>query len=309
MNFLTIEGVSKRYHATQAVDNVSFEVDRNQAFALVGPDGAGKTTLMRALCNLLEVDGGRAWLDGIDLFADFEKAKPILGYMPQQFSLYPDLSLEENMTFYAGLHGLTGARYRRRRDQLYDFSNLEPFARRRVGALSGGMKQKLALSCALIHGPKMLILDEPTTGVDPLSRRQFWELLEQLRNEGVSILASTPYMDEVVRTDRAGFMFAGCLLARGTPGELTRLFEGSVYEVPVDASSQLVDRLSAIEGVSAGRFGAALHVYLGPGAALDQVANRLSEAGLRVDDLKQIEPDLEDVFIQQLARGQGGRDE
>ncbi len=307
MSYLQIENISKRYGDTQAVAEVSFTVNQEEAVALVGPDGAGKTTLMRALCNLIAVDGGMATLDDISLFAEFERAKPIIGYMPQQFSLYPDLSIEENMTFYAGLHGITGSRYRERRDQLYEFSNLQPFARRRAGALSGGMKQKLALSCALIHGPKMLILDEPTTGVDPLSRRQFWEMLEELKREGVSILASTPYMDEVARTDRACFMFGGRKLAEGTPQELTGLFEGTVYAADTDPTPQLVSGVSAIEGVSAGRFGAALHVYLDQGLDLDAVADKLQDAGLEADNFKSIEPDLEDVFIQQLNKRQGDR--
>jgi ABC-type multidrug transport system ATPase subunit len=308
MSFLEIDSVSKQYDDTRAVSEVSFHVGREEAFALVGPDGAGKTTLMRALCNLIAVDGGSALLDGIDLFKEFDRAKPVVGYMPQQFSLYPDLSIEENMTFYAGLHGITGRKYRERRDQLYEFSNLEPFADRRAGALSGGMKQKLALSCALIHGPRMLILDEPTTGVDPLSRRQFWEMLGQLKEDGVSILASTPYMDEVERTDRACFMFGGRKLAEGTPQELTRLFEGSVYAAEIDPTPQLVNRVAAIEGISAGRFGASLHVYLDEELDLDQVADKLSDVGLGIDQLKAIEPDLEDVFIQQLTKQQESPD-
>ncbi|MCX6835418.1 MAG: ABC transporter ATP-binding protein, partial [candidate division Zixibacteria bacterium] len=220
MSFLAADNLVKKYGSLVALDRFTLEVERGTIFALVGPDGAGKTTMIRILCRLLDPDSGSVTIDGRDIARGFEQVKPLLGYMPQQFSLYPDLSIEENLTFYAGLYGITGARYREKRDGLYEFSNLGPFAGRRAGALSGGMKQKLALSCALIHDPRLLILDEPTTGVDPLSRRQFWETLLQLKADGVTILVSTPYMDEVARCDRAVFILGGRKLAEDSPAGL-----------------------------------------------------------------------------------------
>ena len=301
MPFIEVQNLAKAYGKIQAVKDFSFEVSRGEIYALVGPDGAGKTTVMRTLCNLLTADAGEASIDGVNLFTDFDRVKPLLGYMPQQFSLYPDLSVEENLTFYAGLHGITGAAYRERRDYLYTFNNLQNFSRRRAGALSGGMKQKLALSSALMHNPKVLILDEPTTGVDPLSRRQFWEILAQLRSEGVSMVVSTPYMDEVARTDRACFIFAGTKLAEGKPSELTRLFEGSVYFLDIEPEVALVKRLNAVDHVQARRFGAALHLYLDKGWPLDRVSESLRGAGVDPGVLVPVEPNLEDCFIQLLG--------
>ena len=208
MSFIRIKNVTKTYGEVGALDDFSVEIDRGEIFALVGPDGAGKTSLMRILCNLLIPDAGEIRMGEVDLLNDFKRVKGQFGYMPQVFSLYPDLSVKENLTFYGGIYGLTGARFRDKCEELYRFSNLKQFASRRAGNLSGGMKQKLALSCALIHNPQVLVLDEPTTGVDPLSRRQFWEILAEFRRRGVTVFVSTPYMDEVARADRACFIRA-----------------------------------------------------------------------------------------------------
>jgi ABC-2 type transport system ATP-binding protein len=298
MSFLVADRLTKSYDDNRALVDFSLEIPSGGLFALVGPDGAGKTTMIRILCRLLDADSGSVTIDGRDLQRSYEDIKPILGYMPQQFSLYPDLSVEENLKFYAGLFGIYGATYRTKRDRLYEFSNLGPFASRRAEALSGGMKQKLALSCALIHEPRLLILDEPTTGVDPLSRRQFWEILLQLQSEGVTTLVSTPYMDEVARCDRAAFILAGKKLSEGTPSELASGFEGHIYYVDREPTSKLVARLNKVEGVRAARFGAGLHLYL---TAEDNVENHLddlAQVGVERSMISPIEADLEDRFIQ-----------
>jgi ABC-2 type transport system ATP-binding protein len=267
-------------------------------FALVGPDGAGKTSFIRVLCHLIDADSGMLFVDGHDAFANFEIIKPLLGYMPQQFSLYPDLSVEENLKFYGGIFGVTGSRFRAKRDALYEFSALGPFSTRRAGALSGGMKQKLALSCALIHEPKLLILDEPTTGVDPLSRRQFWEILLTLKKQGSTILVSTPYMDEVARADRACFMFGGHKLSQGTPVELASQFEGQIWFADIEPTSKVVTDLNAIAGVTARRFGAGMHIYLPADDKIERYADSFKPIGITPARLKAIPPELEDRFIQ-----------
>ncbi len=303
MATISVKNLSHAYGSVKAVSDFSFEVDKGISYALVGPDGAGKTTIIRALCNLLTPDAGEIQLGGIDVATDFDKVKKKLGYMPQTFSLYPDLSVEENLTFYGGIWGVTGARYVEKRNTLYEFSRLKPFADRRARDLSGGMKQKLALSCALIHDPELLILDEPTTGVDPLSRRQFWDILAEFKKQGVTIIVSTPYMDEVARTDRACFVFRGGKLAEGTPEELTRLYQGEIYYVDRLPTTPLLDKLNLIEHVVARRFGTGLHLYLDMGQHPGDIATEITQAGLGVDDLMSVTPDLEDSFIQ-LMQGQ-----
>lgn len=302
MAYLEIEHLAKAYGAVQAVRDFSFAVERGEIYALVGPDGAGKTTIMRAICSLITPDRGQIRLDGHDARAEFARLKADLGYMPQVFSLYPDLSVEENLIFYAGIYGVKGRDYEQRRDHLYRFSNLQPFADRRAAALSGGMKQKLALSCALMHDPKLLLLDEPTTGVDPLSRRQFWEILLELKKEGVAILVTTPYMDEVARADRGSFIFDGTRLAEGTPRELTALFHGEVFFVNVLADASLILRLDALPGIQARRFGAGLHLYLSRGDSIDRHFDALAALGIAGTQITKVEPDLEDSFIQQMER-------
>lgn len=301
MSFLVADNLTKKYDRVTALDGFSLAVEPAEVFALVGPDGAGKTTMIRILCRLLDADSGSVTIDGKDIVKSIDEIRPMLGYMPQVFSLYPDLSIEENMTFYAGLYGITGADYRRKRDKLYEFSNLGPFSKRRAQALSGGMKQKLALSCALIHDPRLLILDEPTTGVDPLSRRQFWEMLLELKTEGVTILVSTPYMDEVARCDRAAFIFDGHKLSEGTPRELAASFEGDIYYVDREPTSRLVSSLNELEGIAAARFGAGLHLYLKPGDRLDPHMETLRTLGISSEVISPTAPDLEDRFIQLMG--------
>jgi len=298
MSYLILDGLSKSYGRVPALREFSLSVERGDIFALVGPDGAGKTTALRIVCRLIDADSGGVWLDGHNLSERFDQLKSVLGYMPQTFSLYQDLSVEENLIFFGGLYGVTGEAYRTKRDYLYGFSNLGPFAKRRAGALSGGMKQKLALSCALMHDPELLILDEPTTGVDPLSRRQFWEVLLHLRSQGTTIVVSTPYMDEVARADHAAFMFGGRRLSIGAPADLAGQFEGHVFFLDREPSSQLVAQLNAIDGLSARRFGSALHLYIAKDQTPARFAGPLASLGVDISLLHTTPPSLEDRFIQ-----------
>lgn len=302
MALVEVTGLSKSYGDVRAVEDFSFQVNRGEIYALVGPDGAGKTTIIRTLCNLITPDSGSATIAGLDVVSQFERIKLMLGYMPQVFSLYPDLSVEENLSFYGGIYGITNKTYRDKVEYLYRFSNLKPFARRRAQALSGGMKQKLALSCALMHDPEVLILDEPTTGVDPLSRRQFWEILLELKQQGVTIIVSTPYMDEVARADRACFIFDGQKLAEGSPEQLPNMFRGNLYYLDRPPTAQILSSLNSIEGLNARQFGSGMHVFLSKGVRLDSFEARLSESGIPLSEFRAIKPDLEDCFIQLMEK-------
>jgi ABC-2 type transport system ATP-binding protein len=302
MNLIEVDNVSKSYGALKAVRDFSMTVSRGEIVALIGPDGAGKTSLFRAICGLITYDSGRISVAGCDVSKDFDKIKPILGYMPQSFSLYPDLSVEENLYFYAGLFGLRRTEYNEKKKRLYEFSGLGPFQDRRAGALSGGMKQKLALSCALVHDPEALILDEPTTGVDPLSRRQFWEILIDLRNKGSSILVSTPYMDEVALSSRGIFIFNGAKLAEGTPSSLATQFRGRVYRVRTEPTYERMKRLNDIDNISCRRFGSSIHLYTDENRTIEDYLGPLARIGVTSDMIESIEPELEDTFIQLMGK-------
>jgi ABC-2 type transport system ATP-binding protein len=256
---------------------------------------------MRILCNLIDPDSGSITVGDVDVTQRFHQVKSLLGYMPQTFSLYPDLSVRENLRFFGGIFGVTGRRFEDKCRQLYRFSNLEPFAGRRAQLLSGGMKQKLALSCALIHEPELLALDEPTTGVDPLSRQQFWDILLDLRDQGITVIASTPYMDEVAHADRACFLYNGRKLAEGSPQELVEKFHGQVFYYARRVEPDAIDALNRIEGLAVQRFGGSLHLYVAGDFTTTKFADVLRKFGVAVDDLQHIEPDLEDCFIQMMG--------
>jgi len=302
MSFVEVDILAKVYGGIKAVDDFSFAVNKGEIYALVGPDGAGKTTTIRSLCNLITPDRGTITINGLNVSQDFNRIKLTLGYMPQIFSLYPDLTVEENLRFYAGIYGVTGKNFLDKTEHLYRFSNLKPFADRRAQNLSGGMKQKLALSCALMHDPELLVLDEPTTGVDPLSRRQFWEILLELKNQGVTIIVSTPYMDEVARADRACFLFDGIKLAEDYTDKLPALFEGKIYFSDSVPSPKTINALNAVTGLRANRFGSGLHIYLEADDNLDNYHQQLSQIGIDLTRLKAINPDLEDCFIQFMEK-------
>ena len=239
---IIVEGVSKHYGSQEALCEVSLEVERGEIFGLIGPDGAGKTSLFRILATLLLPDTGKAMLDGYDVVKDMRSIRRRVGYMPGKFSLYQDLSVEENITFFARLFGTTV-------QAAYDdikaiYSQIEPFAKRKAGALSGGMKQKLALSCALVHKPSVLLLDEPTTGVDPVSRKEFWDMLAQLKQRGMTIVVATPYLDEVRRCDRIAFLHQGRMMGIGSPEEILSQFSDVFCPSMPQHAEKMVDKLS-----------------------------------------------------------------
>src|SRR5690349_14369573 len=236
MGAVTIEHLTKRFESTVALDDVTLEIAPGELFGFIGPDGAGKTTLFRILVTLMLPDSGRATVLGCDVTTELWTLRRRVGYMPGRFSLYPDLSVEENLHFFADVFGATVEAQKDLIAPIYD--QLAPFATRRAGALSGGMKQKLALCCALVHRPDILFLDEPTTGVDAVSRREFWELLGTLKATGLTIIVSTPYMDEATRCDRIALMQQGRILAIDTPEQITRSFDRALFAVRADRRYQ-----------------------------------------------------------------------
>jgi ABC-2 type transport system ATP-binding protein len=242
---ISVQHISKSFKKVTAVNDVSFEVKEGELFGLIGPDGAGKTTIFRMLTTLLFADKGTATVAGFDVVDDYKEIRNNVGYMPGKFSLYQDLTVEENLDFFATIFGTT---IEENYDLIKDiYVQIEPFKKRRAGALSGGMKQKLALSCALIHKPKVLFLDEPTTGVDPVSRKEFWEMLKRLQQKGITILVSTPYMDEAELCDRIALIQHGKILQIDTPQEIIKHYPKKIYDVRTDNMYRLIESLKSFE--------------------------------------------------------------
>lgn len=297
-DLITVREFSKSYDGTPAVRDLDFSVRRGELFGLIGPDGAGKTTTMRTLVTLLQPDAGTLTVDGKDVRRDTRAIRSVTGYMPQRFSLYPDLSVEQNLRFFGDLFSVPKAELGERLDRLYRFSRLRPFASRLAGRLSGGMKQKLALSCTLIHNPVLLVLDEPTTGVDPVSRTEFWDILRELRAQGVTIIVSTPYMDEAMYCDRIVIMHEGRSLAQGSPQDLIGRMRLPMYAL---RDADLVMRFAAIENVpgvvSVQTFGDSLHITSSAETDAEALTRAIGEVTGRPVLLEPIAPSLEDVFI------------
>ncbi len=300
---IAVQGLSCRFGEIRAVDDVNFEVKSGELFGLVGPDGAGKTTLLRMLAGVLKPDGGDARLNDVSVARNPEGVKHEIAYMPQRFGLYADLTVMENLDFYADLYGVPRRERHERRERLFHFSNLGPFKDRLAGALSGGMKQKLALSCALIHMPKILLLDEPTFGVDPISRRDLWLIVHEMVEEGVTAAVSTAYMDEAERFDRVALLHQGKVLALDAPAALQRLLGGEVLVIEVESPRKARDLLSGNPLVKrAALFGDKLHVTVSSApAATEAIRKALHAAGLRVHRIQQVDASLEDVFIQRMT--------
>lgn len=301
------QGLTRRFDDLVAVDELEFDVHRGELFGLVGPDGAGKTTTLRMLAGVLRPTAGDATLDGVSVVRDPEGVKSRIAYMSQRFGLYSDLTVMENLTFYADLYRVPKAERAARLERLFRFSNLAPFKSRLAGALSGGMKQKLGLSCALIHEPKILLLDEPTFGVDPISRRDLWLIVHEMVARGVTAIVSTAYMDEAERFDRLALLHEGRVLAVETPEALQRSFQGELLAVAVDrvrdarpvALSDPAVRRAAV-------FGDRLHVTVGS-ASRDgpELTARLRDAGFAVRSADPIDPSLEDVFMDRIGQAAG----
>jgi ABC-2 type transport system ATP-binding protein len=307
MDAIRIEALTKSFDDRKAVDGLTLSVAEGEIFGLVGPDGAGKTTTMRLLTAILEPTSGDAWVAGRHIVKEAEGIKEDIGYMSQRFGLYPDLTVMENIDFYADIYSVARRGREERIDRLLAFSNLTPFKKRLAGNLSGGMKQKLGLVCALIHTPKVLFLDEPTNGVDPVSRRDFWRILYQLLREKVTIFISTAYLDEAERANRIGLLHRGKLLAVGTPDEVKRLMRGTILEIrAAEPRRATVVLRASLPGVAVGLFGDRVHIVTGdPGATARQAEDVLAAAGLKTEEVRPIEPGLEDVFISVLGTPQG----
>ena len=286
-----------------AVAGLDLDVQPGEIFGLVGPDGAGKTTTMRMLTGILPPSGGSAEVAGCDVARDSEKLKDQIGYMSQRFGLYPDLSVAENIAFYADIYGVPRRELAARTERLLGFSNLTPFKHRLAGNLSGGMKQKLGLACALIHTPRVLFLDEPTNGVDPVSRRDFWRILYQLVRDGVTLFVSTAYLDEAERCNRLALLHEGRLLGLGTPDEVKRLMPGALLEIRTSAPRRTATLLRQhLHGATVGLFGDRVHVATREPAAVESDTRRhVADAGFELFSIKPIEPSLEDVFISVIA--------
>lgn len=307
MEAIRTESLTKSFGGLTAVDTLTLSVAEGEIFGLVGPDGAGKTTTMRLLAAIMEPTSGDAWVAGHHTAREARQVSNDIGYMSQRFGLYPDLTVAENMAFYADIYGVPREGREGKVERLLAFSNLTPFRKRLAGNLSGGMKQKLGLACALIHTPKALFLDEPTNGVDPLSRRDFWRILYQLLQERVTIFVSTAYLDEAERANRIALIHRGKLIAVGPPGEVKKLMRGSILEIRASDPRRAAAVLRRQPGLpSVGLFGDRVHVVtLEPEQAKLQSEEALIREGLSISSLGVIEPSLEDVFVSVLGREKG----
>ena len=330
MSIIRAQGLRRQFGGLIAVDGLDLEVAQGEIFGLVGPDGAGKTTTMRMLTGILPPTAGSAEVAGCDVTRQTESLKEHIGYMSQRFGLYPDLTVAENIDFYADIYSVPARGRAARTEQLLGFSNLTPFRHRLAGNLSGGMKQKLGLACALIHTPRVLFLDEPTNGVDPVSRRDFWRILYQLVREGVTIFVSTAYLDEAERCNRLALLHEGRLIGLGTPNEVKALMPGSLLEVrTADPRRAAVVLRAQLPDATVGLFGDRVHVtsraglrpalstphreniaqeqvkdlpYSEPTASLDsRIRTALTAADLELHSLRPIEPSLEDVFVSAIG--------
>jgi ABC-type multidrug transport system ATPase subunit len=295
---IVVSNISKSYKTVKALKNISFKVNEGELFGLIGPDGAGKTTLFRVLTTLLIADEGKATVAGYDVLKDYKTIRENVGYMPGRFSLYQDLTVEENLKFFATIFGTTIAE---NYDLIKDiYVQIEPFKTRRAGKLSGGMKQKLALSCALIHKPKVLFLDEPTTGVDPVSRKEFWEMIKRLQQKGITILVSTPYMDEAALCDRIALIQDGTVLQIDTPEAIIKHYPKAIYNVSADNMYQLIESLKAYEhSHSVYPFGEFVH-YTDKRTGFDQqrLHQYLEEKQLTGISIEITQPTIEDAFME-----------
>lgn len=294
---ISVQNISKSYKKLKAVDDVSFEVNSGELFGLIGPDGAGKTTIFRILTTLLIADEGKATVADLDVVNDYKKIRNSVGYMPGKFSLYQDLTVEENLTFFATIFGTTIEENYELIEDIY--VQIEPFKNRRAGALSGGMKQKLALCCALIHAPKVLFLDEPTTGVDPVSRKEFWQMLKRLQQKGITILVSTPYMDEASLCDRIALIQNGKVLKIDTPQAITADYEKMIYDIQSKNTHGLIHDLKSYSShYSVYAFGEFIHyIDKNPDFNPQDIVNYLENKNHTDIIIKRAITTIEDVFM------------
>ena len=303
MEAVRVNNITKTYgkEKTLAVDNVSFSVDQGEIFGLIGPDGAGKTSIFRIMTTLLLPDSGTAIVDGFDTVAEYQQIRNRVGYMPGKFSLYQDLSVEENLHFFATVFNTTVEENYKLIEDIY--VQIAPFRKRRAGQLSGGMKQKLALCCALIHKPTVLFLDEPTTGVDPVSRKEFWEMLKRLKAQGITIVVATPYMDEATLCDRIALMQNGKILSIDTPAHISAAYSDQLYAVKARQMSTMIKALNEYDKVlSCFGFGEYAHVAVdkNKGIKATDLVTFLEKQGLTEVEAAPVEASIEDCFIKLL---------
>jgi ABC-2 type transport system ATP-binding protein len=300
---IRLSGAVKRYGTAEALRGLTLDVARGEMFGLIGPDGAGKTTAIRLMCGLLHADAGEVRVLGCDPVRERRRITASVGYLSQRFSLYGDLTIDENIAFFAEIHGLRD--YAARRHQLLEMTQLTPFRTRLADRLSGGMKQKLALACTMIHQPELILLDEPTTGVDPVSRREFWKLLSECLADGITILMSTPYLDEAERCARVALLHEGRVLALDTPARLRARMPGRIHELIAPAASGAVEIARRAPGVvDAQLFGERLHVRLEDDseAAVQRFRRALAHTPLASAPMRSVPASLEDVFISELSQ-------
>jgi ABC-2 type transport system ATP-binding protein len=301
-NAIEISSVSKKFGSIAAVDSLSLQVNKGEMFALVGPDGVGKTTLIRMLCGIVKPDTGNLSVLGFDVQRQSDEVKRRIGYLSQKFSLYGDLTIDENIEFFAEIHGLWD--YQSRRDELLEFTRLTPFRDRLAEKLSGGMKQKLALACTLIHTPEIIFLDEPTTGVDPVSRRDFWKVLSTLLRTGITIVMTTPYLDEAERCHRVALMNQGNIMVLGTPAEVKKEMKGEIIELVCDnihPAFTVLKQIKLVKEVQA--FGDRLHVVVEKAERdMDVLLQRLKANSITVSGWRVVKPTLENVYISLMTK-------
>jgi len=296
------EHLYKNYGDVQALDDISFEVGKGELFGFIGPDGAGKTTLFRILTTLILMDKGQATVEGLDVVKDYRELRSILGYMPGRFSLYQDLTVEENLQFFASIFGTTiEENYELIRDI---YVQIEPFKKRLAGKLSGGMKQKLALSCALIHKPVVLVLDEPTTGVDAVSRTEFWDMLKKLKTDGITIIVSTPYMDEAELCDRVALIQHGQIMKIARPDQIIEDYRKKLYAVKTNNTYQLIQDLKQFPGTNtAFPFGQSVHFTpIDDSFKINNLSAFLSQRSHQNINVQKIKPSVEDCFMELMAK-------
>jgi ABC-2 type transport system ATP-binding protein len=302
-----VRGLTRKFGAFTAVDGASFEVEQGQIFGFLGPNGAGKTTTIRMLIGLLPPTSGDGWVSGLDIRTQGEEIRRRIGYMSQKFSLYTDLTVDENISLFAGLYEVTGARFDERRRWVLEMAGLTGKEDRLTGKLPLGWKQRLALGCAVLHEPSMLFLDEPTSGVDPAARRQFWDLINQLAQDGTTILVSTHYMEEAEYCNRLVLMNRGRVIALDEPGGMKARMEEPLLEIRTSEPPKAVEVLRGMEGVlEAAMFGRLVHAVVEDASvAKEAITSAFANRGLSLEGIERVEPSLEDVFVA-LVREEGG---
>src|SRR2546423_5299727 len=305
------EGLTRRFGTFTAVDHVSFKVGKGSIFGFLGPNGSGKSTVIRMLCGILEPSDGTARIDGHDVMRDTESIKDIIGYMSQKFSLYDELTVDENLIFSGKLYGLHGRELTKRRDELIAITHLEPYINRRAALLSGGWRQRLAMACSLMHKPTVLFLDEPTAGIDPVARRELWDLLFEFAGRGMTLFVTTHYMDEAERCDHVGYIYMSKLIVCGEPDELKQLPEVSPpgtrrLDVTCDHVTTALQAMRQMRGVRAATvFGQSMHLLVDESIRREEIEHKLRSVGIEHAEIHEIGPSLEDVFVTLSAKYAG----